>query len=63
MKPRTIETVSVSWARDGLPFGIDNITHTQARQLVDDLLARARAGERISVIRRIAKTEVLLNAG
>ena len=62
MKPRTIETVSVSWARDGLPFGIDNVTQATARQLVDDLLARARAGERISIIRRIAKTEVFLDA-
>ena len=63
MKHRTIETVSVSWARDGLPFTRENITPVKARELVEGLLAQARAGERIGVIRRIAKTEVLLNAG
>ena len=62
MKPRTIETVTVSWARDGLPFTRTNVTPSKARELVEALLAQARAGERISVIRRIAKTEVLLDA-
>jgi hypothetical protein len=63
MKPRTIETVSVSWARDGLPFTLTNLTPTKAREMVEALLTRARGGERISVIRHISKTEVLLDAG
>lgn len=51
MRVRTLETLTLTYVRGGIRMKLDKLTATQARVFIDDLKARARAGEPITTIK------------
>lgn len=58
MRIRTLETLTLTYVRGGLPFKLDKLTPTQARIFIEQLKARARAGDSITTI-KTERTETL----
>ena len=51
MRVRTLETMTLTYVRGGIRLTLDKLTPTQARLFIDELKARARAGEPITTIK------------